>query len=408
MNTENPTPLRVGATGALDGWRARVAGRVVLGMNDKGETYSWNEFNLVDGFGRSATLVFEETEDGTEWKLFKFFEPLRAMTAAEAGTKAVGDTVELDGKPARITVVDQTRVYHIDGVAPSGTEVGDVANYFNAEREGRMLVVSWSGDDIEFYEGQPLAAGAVAAAFEFTLPGPAPTAGLFRRMAAADDDSGNPFANFGGGWLKIAAVALGAAVLVLPNWCTRRTTTVQSAAPTAKQPAAAIRLALGAAGYLQGQRVTVARHALVEIDTLGRRFDRHEYSLETSDGIDLLLINGLNGGPTEWHIFRPVTDDIRLASVDPYAAAARRKGDAVQPVATTLHVAELFQCKPQATDGPGGAVEWPALQYGFTARDSQDWLLARWTETAIRFHRGQQLAETEVRTAMRSPAAGNR
>ena len=35
-------------TGTLSGTRYRVVGRVVLGMEEGGETYYWNEFNLVD------------------------------------------------------------------------------------------------------------------------------------------------------------------------------------------------------------------------------------------------------------------------------------------------------------------------------------------------------------------------
>jgi hypothetical protein len=283
-----------------------------------------------------------------------------------------------------------------------------VANYFNAESEGRMLVVSWSGDDIEFYEGHPLNAAAVASAFGFTLPAPTRSAGLFRGMAATDEDSGNPFTNFGGGWLKIAAVALGAAVLVLPNWCCRRGGRERSAPPAAKQPAATMRLRVGTSGQLQGREVNVVRHALVEIDAVGTRFDRHEYILRTDDGTHLLLINGLNGGGIEWHLFNPLPNDPGLAAMDPYAAAARRKGEALTVGGKTLHVADLFLTKPQATDGGGSAAEWPALQYGFTARDSQDWLLVRWTETDIRFHRGKQLSEAEVLAALRPPAAPTR
>ena len=54
MSFANPTPLRIGATGTLNGWRVRVAGRVVLGVRDGGETYYWNEYNLVDDQGEIA------------------------------------------------------------------------------------------------------------------------------------------------------------------------------------------------------------------------------------------------------------------------------------------------------------------------------------------------------------------
>ena len=51
-------------SGTLAGKHYRVAGRVVMGMEDAGETYYWNEFNLVNDEGESATLVYEQSVDG--------------------------------------------------------------------------------------------------------------------------------------------------------------------------------------------------------------------------------------------------------------------------------------------------------------------------------------------------------
>ena len=88
----------------------------------------------------------------------------RLTVAREAGLKKVGDRVNLDGVSAEVTVVDQTRVYEIEGKAPDWVSVGDVAQYFNAEAGGKMWVVSWSGDEVECYRGMQLHPGAVAQA----------------------------------------------------------------------------------------------------------------------------------------------------------------------------------------------------------------------------------------------------
>ena len=101
MSFANPTPLKLGMTANLGGPDYRVVGRVVMGMKDAGETYYWNEFNLVSDDGESATLVFEETERGGEWRLFTLFEPEYPMTAADAATKRVGDQLNLDGRDVR-------------------------------------------------------------------------------------------------------------------------------------------------------------------------------------------------------------------------------------------------------------------------------------------------------------------
>ena len=104
--------------------------------------------------GESATLVYEETEHGREWRLFTLFEP--GVSDDRRGrrhqTRRRPD-LNLDGTDVRVTLVDQSRVYHIEGQAPEGVELGDVADYFNAEGGNNMVVVSWTGEEVECYRG---------------------------------------------------------------------------------------------------------------------------------------------------------------------------------------------------------------------------------------------------------------
>lgn len=101
----NSYGLNVGMTGTLSGIHFRVIGRVMLSTEDEGETYTWQEFNLAEDGGRTATLVLEQGEIGPEWKLFMDFEPNQPLSAAEAAGKQVGDTVNLEGRPVKITYV---------------------------------------------------------------------------------------------------------------------------------------------------------------------------------------------------------------------------------------------------------------------------------------------------------------
>ncbi|MCX6905850.1 MAG: DUF4178 domain-containing protein, partial [Verrucomicrobia bacterium] len=165
MNFKNPTPVALGMAGSFMGRHYRVAGRVVMGVEENGQTYYWNEFNLVGDDGQSATLVYEETESGPQWRMFTLFEPATPISVAEAAGKRVGETLHLDGRLLRVTLIEDSHVYHIEGQAPEGVEVGDVARYFNAELSDSMVVVSWTGDEIEFYHGLTLPHGAVASAF---------------------------------------------------------------------------------------------------------------------------------------------------------------------------------------------------------------------------------------------------
>src|SRR5262245_50102745 len=106
MAAPNPTPINVGMTGTFLSQRYRVAGRMVMSMEEEGETYYWNEFYLIADNGTEATLVFEETESGAAWKLFRLIDPPQPITAAEAASKQVGDTLDFAGRPLRITCVD--------------------------------------------------------------------------------------------------------------------------------------------------------------------------------------------------------------------------------------------------------------------------------------------------------------
>ena len=169
MSFNNPTKIRIGMEGAFFGKRYRVIGRSVLGIVDAGAIYYWNEFNLETSGGNYATLVFEETGCGGKWRFFEMFDPREPMTSEEARSKGIGDAVNLDGSTATITRVDRSRVYAVEGKVPEGVVVGQHANYFNAGGGDKMIVVSWTGDEVEFYSGTTIASAVVA--FAFNLDG---------------------------------------------------------------------------------------------------------------------------------------------------------------------------------------------------------------------------------------------
>ena len=402
MSRDNPTPLRIGSTGTLNGWRVRVAGRLVMSMEDGRETYYWNEFHLVDDAGTSASLVFEETEDGAEWKLFRDFTPVHPMTAAEAASKRVGDSVNLDGTPVRITLVDESRVYHIEGSAPEGVEVGDVAKYFNADAGNRMLVASWTGDEIEFYEGLDASAESVADAFK--IPRDA-APGTVNYLDTATRNAGPGGRGSGGVFTKIVIAIFSAATLFGGYSCLSKRWSSQTAGkPRAKIAAPALQLPTGAQGMLAQHNYSVDGQALVEIARVAGRHDRREYPLHDDASQAALLVNGLSGGSKEWHLFRPAEVPPGLT---PHDAATKRKGSPVNVDGRTMKIIDLFQSKGITASGNSqNANVLPApLQYGFVASEAGEWLIARWTENQIQFLRGTAVPEAEVISALaRKPA----
>ncbi|MFA7003627.1 MAG: DUF4178 domain-containing protein [Verrucomicrobiia bacterium] len=357
MSYANPTPLRLGATGTLGGQRFRVAGRVVMGMDDEGETYYWNEFHLMDDAGGSATLVFEETESGPAWRLFTLFGAAHSLTASEAATKRVGDQVNLDGNPMPVTLVDQSRVYFIEGTPPEGVEVGDVADYFNVESGNQMLVVSWTGDEVECYQGITVPAETVTEAFNLPqMPA------LSRSLAAGGSlaASGGAVESMSYGWilkLVVFAVAIGAWFFV------SKSTGWRSTAPLTKPSPPATALALGATGTIKNWAFAVTGRATVEIAKVGVLYDQREYELTRASGGRALLVCGLNGSAKEWHLFLPFTPAELLT---PFEAAAKRAGETVTFDGNEATVHELFSAKCLSCDGSFASGTTPGMvRFGF-------------------------------------------
>ena len=396
MSFANPTPLHIGVSGTLGGRRFRVAGRVVMGMEEGGETYYWNEFNLVADDGGSVTLVYEETESGAEWKLFTLFEPENPMTTAEAATKRVGDIVNLDGTPRRVTLVDESRVYHIEGEAPEGVEVGDVARYFNAETGDKMLVASWTGDAIEFYWGADLPRGTVAAAFGLSEDSPQRSVSRFAGSYLESQEENLPASS---GVFKLVIGVLGAAFLFAGyHSCGPG----RSRAAVVKVSAPAAPLAIGSAGALGGKTWHVRGHAWVEISEVGRVFDRHEYGLADDAGGRALLVCGLRPGDADWALLTPFEPMVPLT---PVRAAALGVGDVVNLDGWSGRVSELFQSvirQVEVTDLP--EIKVGGLSFGLAAKSGMTLLLALWNEGGIALYRGETLAAKEAKSAFaRSP-----
>lgn len=400
-NFDNPTPLRIGATGTLNGWTVRVAGRMVMSMEDGGETYFWNEYYLLDASGNSATLVFEDTGDGAEWKLFRAFTPSQPLSVREASAKKVGDRVNLDGALLPITLVDQSRVAHIEGEAPEGVEVGDVANYFNVDTGTRMLVASWTGDEIEFYEGLDAPADSVADAFKIPRDAAPGTASY---LAAAERNHGSAsFSTSGssgasGLFSKLILPVLGLASAFGTYSCfsSGSSTSRGFSNPPAKIAAAAFQLTTGAQGSLAQKHFVVDGQALVEVARRSGRHDRREYHLRGDTRDDVFLINGLSGGAKEWHLLRSVAVP---AGLTPFDAAARRKGAPIAVEGRTLKINDLFLSKALSADGAGDSRPGQ-VQYGFVANDGAEWLVARWNEDRIQFLRGTAVPEADVMAAL--------
>jgi len=382
MSLENPTRLRIGMHGTFAGKDYRVIGRVVMGVTDDGETYYWNEFNLECKDGTSADLVYEEKERGGEWRLFTAFDPEYPMTAADATTKRVGDHLNLTGKDVRVTLVDTSRVYRIEGTAPEGVAVGDVANYFNAEAGGIMQVVSWTGEEVEFYNGVNLAPGAVNSAFNLP-PEPGGTGGGKIFSSLSGSGSGN--------YSSALKFTLQAAFVIFLFFIifgrTLSCSTNYEAAPVKLISAQAAPLAVGANGKWNDKHYRITAHAVVEIAQVGLIFERHEYQLTDDYGMNALLVCGNKPAAADWIFFEPLNP---LLSPTAKQAAAKKVGDAIELDGFTGKVTDLFRSTIKQSDGDGLAgMKNGTVFYGLGASSEYRILLARWNGDGIIYLRGQ-------------------
>ena len=285
-----------------------------------------------------------------------------------------------------VRLVSQSRVYHIEGKAPEGVDLGDVAQYFNAVSGNNMIVVSWTGQEVEFYKGLDLSTLTVSSAFKVRIV-----------------DSSRLFSASGGG-RRLSGLVPGLVIALILGLVAFLG--YHSLAPSRRLPAIvrtaapASPLTVGKTGTLGGTQYQIQSHLLVEMAVVGRRFDRHEYLLSNDDG-KALLVRGSKPGAGDWWLFKPLQP---VTPLSPQQAAAVRWGETVNVDGLVAQVSTLFQatCRqvesPEASDLNNGDVF-----FGFTGQAQPAQLLVRWNANYINFFRGIALPEKEVLAAFAPP-----
>jgi hypothetical protein len=381
LGSGNPTALKVGQEGVIFGHHGTVVGRSVLRSRDG---YRWNEYHLKLAKGKDTTLVYESGI----WKRFALFDPDTKLSADGAADLGVGDAIYLGGCDATVSYVGESRVTFIEGEAPEGYRVGSEAHYFNAEAGGRMFVVSWTGDEVEFYEGENLPRGEVERAFG--LPEPS------LRSAIFSGGSGGLSGWLDGGNRLVGTILIGCALFafVFFDSAGGRIPTIEPLPPVS---APTLRFPDNAQGDLAGHHYTIVGHQVNEIAETRGTFGRHEYDLVDEQGGHALLVQGLSWSMREWFLLGPPVDPI---SVQPSQAAAAMPGYifSTEHIKATIHA--LYRCRTIALDGEAPAtLRAGTVRYGFTAQTKDDWILARWDEAEIEFDEGRLVSESEVRQA---------
>lgn len=381
MSFENPTAIKVGMTGKFSDVNYRVLGRSVLGVVDAGSSYYWNEFNLRSETGESVTLVYEVGDRGGEWRWFTMFDPDPPLSAADAASMRIGDPLNVEGTELRVTLRDNSRVYYVEGEPPEGEDVGTIAEYFNAEAGTAMVVVSWTGNEVEFYHGKTITPMMVGHAFNI------PPVSLSEYTPPRGASYAHPSFPFG------AIVALGIFIIFLLilvpalSSSSRPRAVVHVAAPS---PA----LTVDRSGKLGGKGYTIVSDALVEVKEMGIVFQRHEFHLRDEDGNGALLIHGWKPGANDWYLFTLMQSSEEMTQQQ---AAAVKMGEIETLDNTTTVVNELFSFTTLSVK-TSDILQSKTGQvfYGFSGRAGPIVSLARWNDGVINFYSGSEVHEDPV------------
>jgi hypothetical protein len=385
MSLSNPTSIRLGMVGSLLGKRYRIAGRVVMGMTEEGQTYYWNEFNLVGVEGGSATLVFEDTDQGGQWRLFTAFEPENPMSPEDAASKQVGNLLNLEGTDVRITLISESRVCQVEGVPANDEQVGETDHYFNAQGGNTMIVVSWSGDKVEFFQGKNISYGTVKAAFN---PADEMPGGFGALLGSPTTGSS------AGNWFKVVGPILVLVLFGVVYWFSGLIPRPKAVISYTASPAP---LKVGSTGLLDGKTCRLSAHEVVESAHVGFRYERHEYQLTDSDGNQALLVYGWKPGSKDWLLFSHLQP---LAPLTPEDAAARRMGDVVDVGGYTVPVSGLFRETIRLTENAEStSPSTRTVHYGFSGQTGPTVILVRWREDDIAFYAGTALPSKAVEAA---------
>jgi hypothetical protein len=397
MSFENPTSLRIGMHGTFAGKDFRLVGRMVMGVEISGETYYWNEFNLQANTGEAATLVYEE---GT-WRLFTEFEPDHPLTAAEAVLKQVGDELNLTGVDVRVTLVQTSRVYRIEGMPPAGETVGDEDNYFNAEAGDVMQVVSWKGQKVEYYNGITLAPGTAEKAFNLPRQSPAK---IFSGLGDSSSWSDSGSQNYLGTGKFIFTVIIIVIVFYFTLGQNFSFSTAYEAPPVKRISAPSPPLMVGASGNWEGKAFRVTARATMEVAGVGSVYERNEYELTDGNGNVSLLVCGVKPGTQDWILYTPLSP---LTPPTPSQSAAQKAGDTVNIDGVVATISELCQFTVKSVDN-AAASGWHQgdVRFGYAASSEYNSLLVWWDSRDIGFWRGKKVAPKDFAasiTATNSP-----
>ena len=339
------------------------------------------------------------------------FDQQSPISAKEAANKRVGDVLNLDGADVRVTLLGKSRVYYVEGEGPEGEVLGSEANYFNAEAGRKMIVVSWTGDEVEFYHGITITATMVSSAFNISPE--QITASLGSNESAFDDDSdsdessggsyfsGGSSSSPGFGSILFIGIIIAYGLFRIYGDFSWGGNGGTSRPVVKRYPAPVDLLKAGSSGKLNGANYQVLGRTTVDIAESAWYAERHEYYLRDDNGQSALLICGLKPNSKDWFLFTPLYVGDPMT---PQAAGNVRMGQKLNIGEVHVAVTELFRSTLRGLDNadmPVGRIGED--RFGFGGQSGTNLLFARWSADRITFHQCSRLDPKTVSAAFGTP-----
>ncbi len=271
----------------------------------------------------------------------------------------------------------------MEGEPPEGEAVGTQADYFNAESGQDMIVVSWTGDEVDCYHGKTISAMAVGHAFNISIP-----TATFNTYY---DTSPGLMSSFVGTIVKAIVGFLIFGLFLIPvlrctsfSFSSRAPAVEHISAPSGTLP-------VGGTGTLQGKSYVVVSDALVEIRDVGIIFQRHEFHLRDADGNGALLIHGWKPGANDWCLFTLTEPSEPMT---PQQAAAVSAGKTVTMDGTTTTANDMFNFTTLSVKTSDILQSKTGeVFYAFSGQSGPELSFTRWNDDVITFYKGSVLSE---------------
>lgn len=388
MNTENPTPLRLGLSGRLSGQEYRIVGRAAMSTEFGGQTYGWNEFLLQAPSGERATLVCEDQEDGPQWKLFVSLAESSSISQESVTALKVGDSLVLEGRSTRVTFTGSSVVAFAEGELPEGMAAGVVDQFLNTESGTVLYVICWRPGRLEVFRGMNLPTHAVESAFRVTLPTTKPA---WKDTDWNTDAADEVEDQRGSRWLSFGVIIFIGVIFVFLLGTAISTRTRGVSRPVREDPAPKMELALGGNVLSKSVSGRVRGHSQVRVAKVGALYQRHDYWLSTADSDSVWIVQGGGGNTDGWQQLSEIPTP---SSLRPVRAAELHIGEVYPIGGKPFTITSLFRLTFRNVEGtPPEWVKADESWLGLEGLSGQDRCVILWKQDEIRSFAGKKIAK---------------